>query len=126
MSYVYIQSEPALWTVGTYDGGEWEPESDHGSPAAAAERVRFLNGGSVPSTAVAGEPTYHDELTMQTDAVTIRQLSEALRRLAAAEAAYREAYDEYGDCSRAAGRAWDVMRRAGDAARAVLAEVEPS
>jgi len=46
MSYVYIRSEPELWTVGFYrPDGEWEPESDHPTPAAAAERVHYLNGG---------------------------------------------------------------------------------
>jgi len=30
MSYVYIRSEPQLWTVGFYKpDGKWEPESDH-------------------------------------------------------------------------------------------------
>jgi hypothetical protein len=44
--YVYIQSEPQLWTVGFYrPGGKWEPESDHGTPAEAAARVAYLNGG---------------------------------------------------------------------------------
>ena len=43
--YVYIRSEPNLWTVGFYDPqGEWQPESDHGSPQKAAERVAWLNG----------------------------------------------------------------------------------
>jgi len=43
--YVYIQSEPRLWTVGFYPpGGIWVSESDHGSKAEAAERVSYLNG----------------------------------------------------------------------------------
>lgn len=45
--YHYIQSEPGLWTVGIGrpgKGGDWEPESDHETPEAAAERVRYLNG----------------------------------------------------------------------------------
>lgn len=47
MQYVYIQSEPGLWTVGFYDNkGEWEPESDHNTSEKAAERVHYLNGGS--------------------------------------------------------------------------------
>jgi len=47
MSYVYIQSEQNLWTVGLYDPtGEWQPESDHRMPGAAAARVRWLNGGN--------------------------------------------------------------------------------
>ena len=44
--YVYIQSEPNLWTVGHYDGkGKFYPESDHDTPKEAAERVHWLNGG---------------------------------------------------------------------------------
>lgn len=43
--WVYIRSEPGLWTVGFYKpDGEWEPESDHGSTDAAAARVNYLNG----------------------------------------------------------------------------------
>lgn len=44
--YVYIRSEPRLWTVGYYDpSGKFEPESDHDTPEKAAKRVRYLNGG---------------------------------------------------------------------------------
>jgi len=44
--YVYIQSEPGLWTVGFYrPDGRWESESDHDTQEAAAERVHYLNGG---------------------------------------------------------------------------------
>lgn len=45
MSYVYIRSEPRLWTVGTYrpDGG-WEPASDHGTETEAQRRAAWLNG----------------------------------------------------------------------------------
>lgn len=46
--WLYLRSEresPGLWTVGFYrPTGEWEPESDHATPKAAAERVRWLNG----------------------------------------------------------------------------------
>ena len=43
--YVYINSEPGLWTVGFYrPDGRWEPESDHQSIEAAAQRVAWLNG----------------------------------------------------------------------------------
>lgn len=46
MSYVYLQSERTLWTVGFYDpDGEWQSESDHSTPEKAAERVAYLNGG---------------------------------------------------------------------------------
>lgn len=45
--YVYIQSEPSLWTVGHYDpSGDWHPESDHSSPEGAAKRVNWLNGAN--------------------------------------------------------------------------------
>lgn len=45
-TYYYKRSEPQLWTVGSDDGrGKWTPESDHGSPEAAAQRVIELNGG---------------------------------------------------------------------------------
>ena len=44
--YVYIKSEPGLWTVGFYrPDGKWMPESDHESEEKAAERVHYLNGG---------------------------------------------------------------------------------
>ena len=46
MSYVYIESEHGLFTVGFYDPtGKWNAESDHSSREQAAERVHFLNGG---------------------------------------------------------------------------------
>lgn len=44
--YVYMQSEPGLWTVGFFDpSGKWHAESDHNSESEAAERVHYLNGG---------------------------------------------------------------------------------
>lgn len=43
--YVYIRSEPTLWTVGFYaPDGKWNPESDHGTSDEAAKRVAWLNG----------------------------------------------------------------------------------
>jgi len=43
--YVYIRSEPGLWTVGFYrPDGTWISESDHDSREAAAGRVAYLNG----------------------------------------------------------------------------------
>ena len=44
MAYIYQQFEPSLWTVGTFDGETWIPESDHFSQDEAADRVAFLNG----------------------------------------------------------------------------------
>lgn len=43
--YVYIQSEPHLWTVGFFDpSGRWHTDTDHDSRDAAAARVAYLNG----------------------------------------------------------------------------------
>lgn len=45
MSYVYVKSEPGLWTVGFYKpSGEWVSESDHSSTEDAAQRAAWLNG----------------------------------------------------------------------------------
>ncbi|MBO1005630.1 hypothetical protein [Pseudogracilibacillus auburnensis] len=45
VTWVYLQSEPGLYTVGFYKpDGKWEPESDHASREEAAERVHYLNG----------------------------------------------------------------------------------
>jgi hypothetical protein len=44
--WVYINSEPRLWTVGFYSpDGRWHPDSDHDSTEKAAARVHWLNGG---------------------------------------------------------------------------------
>ena len=46
--WVYIESEPGLWTVGFYDpSGEWHPDSDHTSRESAGKRVAYLNGANV-------------------------------------------------------------------------------
>jgi hypothetical protein len=55
-----------------------------------------------------------------------RVLCEALSLLAKVEQAYRETHDLHGDGSLECGRAWDVMRRAGDHARRTLAELSSS
>lgn len=47
-TWVFIKSEPQLWTVGFYDpNGKWQAESDHNEQEEAAKRVHFLNGGSM-------------------------------------------------------------------------------
>ncbi len=46
MTWVYILSEPHLWTVGFYaPDGTWNPDSDHDDREHAAARVNYLNGG---------------------------------------------------------------------------------
>lgn len=55
-AYVYIRSEPGLYTVGFYDpAGGWHSESDHDSPQAAADRVTQLNGGDTRGKEVVHE-----------------------------------------------------------------------
>lgn len=47
--WVYIRSEPGLYTVGFYSpDGQWHTDSDHGSQEEAAERCHYLNGGRKP------------------------------------------------------------------------------
>lgn len=41
--YVYMRTEPGLWTVGDISGGFWDPVSDHGSETEAADEVITLN-----------------------------------------------------------------------------------
>jgi len=49
--YIYLKSEPNLWTVGHYaPDGEFIPESDHSTKEEAAERVHYLNGGNPPKS----------------------------------------------------------------------------
>jgi len=44
--WVYIRSEPGLWTVGFYaPDGRFHADSDHNDREEAAERVHYLNGG---------------------------------------------------------------------------------
>lgn len=60
--YVYLKSEPGLYTVGFYTpAGEWVPESDHPHADLAAARVSYLNGGSTSedsSLGSFGRPLY--------------------------------------------------------------------
>ena len=57
--YVYVKSEPQLWTVGFYTpDGEWIAESDYDNKADAAERVHWLNGGGEPSDTINDENAY--------------------------------------------------------------------
>lgn len=48
------------------------------------------------------------------------ELVEALRDLETAEYEYRKMHDLHGDGDMRTGRAWDLMRRKGDAARKAL------
>ena len=73
MSYVYVKSEPGLWTVGFYKpSGEWEPESDHSSTEDAAQRVAWLNGSQDAAElakAIMCAPIRYDLATMRASIV---------------------------------------------------------
>lgn len=46
-SWVYVQSEPGLWTVGFYaPNGKWHSDSDHVERNEAASRCAWLNGST--------------------------------------------------------------------------------
>lgn len=43
--YVYIKSEPQLWTVGFFSPDDkWHPDEDFDNKEDAAKRVAWLNG----------------------------------------------------------------------------------
>lgn len=46
MTYLYVQCEEQLWTVGSGEPGtsSWQPESDHGSDDDAAHRQHSRKG----------------------------------------------------------------------------------
>jgi hypothetical protein len=57
--YVYIRSEPQLWTVGFYDPtGKWVPESDWNTREEAAYRVAWLNGRQQDTKPVRDSKTF--------------------------------------------------------------------
>lgn len=47
--WVYVQSEPGLYTTGFYDpNGVWHSDQDFKDSQDAACRVHWLNGGNLP------------------------------------------------------------------------------
>ena len=51
-TWVYIRSEPHLWTVGFYDpNGKWHTDSDWSNRKDAAKRVHYLNGNGSDTNA---------------------------------------------------------------------------
>ena len=57
MTYLYVQSEEQLWTVGSGEPGtsSWQSESDHSSDDDAARRVAWLNGSPTAGPLSDGE-----------------------------------------------------------------------
>ena len=60
-TWVYINSEPGLWTTGFYDPqGKWHGDEDYPNPQMAADRVHYLNGGNpVTVNPHKGNPALH-------------------------------------------------------------------
>jgi hypothetical protein len=55
--WIYIKTEPELWTVGFYDpAGGFIPESHWPSALKAAAKVNYLNGGTGKELATLSSP----------------------------------------------------------------------
>jgi len=71
-TWVYIKTEPQLWTVGFYrpedHGGGWEIDGDFPSRDEAAQRVRWLNGGRIAELS-----EIHIDLILNSLAVLLRR-----------------------------------------------------
>jgi hypothetical protein len=67
MSYIYIQSEENLWTVGVRGPNgmgknrDFHPESDHDTEEAAAERTAWLNGARPMDHRPSRPANWHDD-----------------------------------------------------------------
>jgi hypothetical protein len=103
-------------------------ETERISEALTAERdLHFMRLASVlwalPSDTLTAEVRkWEAEYRAEREGLNSRvaTLAAELRGLADAEAEYRRVHDQYGGSDRRSGRAWDLMRRAGDRARAAL------
>jgi len=76
--WVYIQSEPGLFTVGheTATGPKrWHTDSDYGTREAAGARCAFLNGGRLPEPANAAAMATLRRLVVAADDLTDGQLA---------------------------------------------------
>ena len=66
----------------------------------------------------------HRLAALEAQASRIAELEAGLRAIESAEATYRYAHDVLGGGDSKTGRAWDLMRRAGDRARTLLGDRE--
>lgn len=111
-----------MWTpAGFYDGIiEWSKEQER----TRANVVKALDKLVVVNGKIIGKQTAADAiLSLESPAQVTGEgvgLREALDRLAKAEETYRQTHDLHGDGHIFTGRAWDVLRRAGNAARDAL------
>lgn len=91
-TWVYVRSEPGLWTVGFHSpDGQWHPDSDYDRREDAATRAHWLNGGE--GTDVRGrrdQASAHlsvervAELAGFTDPRVVREVIEDAARISAA------------------------------------------
>ena len=82
-NWVYLRSEPSLWTVGfSRPDGRWEADSDHSSNDAAARRVHWLNGGRAEM-----DEDQSPEITIRMDEEDFEQLSHDSMRWCGADGA---------------------------------------
>jgi hypothetical protein len=54
--YVYLETEPGVFTVGFYGPGAFVGESDHVSADEAIARMRYLNGAPADSKPARAKP----------------------------------------------------------------------
>lgn len=92
--YTYESFERGLWTVGHRDeSGKWHAESDHDDPQDAADRVHYLNGGTVAPAAP--KPSAATETSLRLAVAFIEQVRDgAYGDLAGLDA--QQALDEIG------------------------------
>jgi hypothetical protein len=77
--WVYLQSEPGLYTVGHFSqGGRWFAETDYGSKEEAARRCHYLNGGCDPELLAAAQALHKLDWCIGYEMVQHEELQTAL------------------------------------------------
>jgi hypothetical protein len=62
MNWIYLKTQPQLWTVGFYrPDGTFEAETDWPSLEGAAQRVHYLNGGGGNGGGIVANPACQDK-----------------------------------------------------------------
>jgi hypothetical protein len=114
-----------MTSLPTATGGSTEAVVSQADREAAASGYFAWIGSNpvIPTKMCAGEAGDHSmvQAFARHHADATRELLEALAKLQACEAGYREVHDRFGGDARATGRAWDLMRRAGNEARDEIA-----
>lgn len=138
--FIYLQplccmvpSEGRLWCVDDV----WSDEHDDGTKSVRYARADLLQGAldagkrfaDIAEAQMAEKHKEREESRLWFERAQrwkedVRKAHEALAELEQAEQAYRTCHDLHGSGDRRTGRAWDLMRRAGEKARALLKAVE--